>query len=169
MSTFPRARMAKVGQIEGVASVKQEHFMKRRFHNRRGQVLVLFTLVIATLLGVMALGSDVGVLYYNSIRLQKAADAAALAGAGYFEGLEDGSAPTPTCVWGIAAQNAACDYVVNNGIAKGYITAINSPAVGVSAVPVGAQSVQVQLKRTDIPVFFGSVLGLSNLAAIGNA
>ena len=32
-----------------------------------------------------------------------------------------------------------------NGIAQGYITNINSPASGVSAVPVGAQSVQVQL------------------------
>ena len=128
--------------------------------------MVLFTLVIATLLGVMALTSDIGVLYYNSIRLQKAADAAALAGAGYFG---PNNPPAPTCSWGSNAQNAACDYVVNNGIAKSYITAINSPAVGVATVPAGAQSVQVKLKRTDIPVFFGRAIGLSNLSAIGNA
>jgi hypothetical protein len=143
--------------------------MKRRFRNNRGQTAVLFTLVIASLLGTMALCSDVGVLYYSSIQLQKAADAAALAGAGYFG---PNTPPTPNCSWSSGssdAQNAACDYVINNGIAQGYITSINSPAVGVTAVPAGAQSVQVQLKRTDVPVFFGRLIGLTNLTATGNA
>ena len=141
--------------------------MKLRFRNRKGQVAILMTLAVATLLGVMSLASDVGVLYYSSIQLQKAADAAALAGAGYF-GVN--SPPTPSCNWGATdAQNGACDYVLNNGIAKGYITNINSPATDVASVPVGAQSVQVQLKRSDIPVFFGRLIGLSNLAAIGSA
>ena len=47
---------------------------------------MLFTLVIATLIGVMALASDVGVLYYNWGALQKAADSAALAGASQLTG-----------------------------------------------------------------------------------
>ncbi len=143
--------------------------MKQRFRNKRGQTAVLFTLVIASLLGAMALCSDVGVLYYTSIQLQKAADAAALAGAGFFG---PNTPQTPTCSWNSqssGAQDAACDYVLSNGIAKGYITSINSPAVGVTTVPSGAQSVQVQLKRTDIPVFFGKVIGLTSLTAIGNA
>lgn len=141
--------------------------MKLRFRNRKGQVAVLMTLGVATLLGVMGLASDVGVLYYSSVQLQKAADAAALAGASYFG---PNHPPTPSCSWGaMDAQNGACDYVVNNGISKSYIANINSPATGVSSVQVGAQSVQVQLKRTDVPVFFGRVLGLSNLAATGNA
>jgi Putative Flp pilus-assembly TadE/G-like len=58
--------------------------MKLRFRNRKGQVAILMTFAVATLLGVMGLVSDVGVLYYSSIQLQKAADAAALAGANYF-------------------------------------------------------------------------------------
>jgi putative Flp pilus-assembly TadE/G-like protein len=143
--------------------------MKRCFRNRKGQVAIVFTLVIATLLGVMSLGADVGVLYYSALQMQKASDAAALAGASYFG---PNAPPKPSCSWSSGssnAQNAACDYVLNNGIAKGYITKINSPAVGVATVPGGAQSVQVQLKRTDIPVFFGRVIGLSNMAAIGNA
>jgi len=141
--------------------------MKLRFRNRKGQVAILMTLGVATLLGVISLASDVGVLYFSSIQLQKAADSAALAGASYFG---PNHPPTPSCSWGAAdAQNGACDYVVNNGIAQGYITNINSPAIGVASVPVGAQSVQVQLKRTDIPVFFGRLIGLSNLAATGNA
>jgi len=116
--------------------------MKLRFRNRKGQVAILMTLAVATLLGVMSLTSDVGVLYYSSIQLQKAADAAAVAGANYFG---PNHPPTPSCTWGATdAQNGACDYVINNGITKGYITNINSPATGVASVPVGAQSVQVQ-------------------------
>jgi len=73
----------------------------------------------------------------------------------------DGVGCAPLIRWGAAdAQNGACDYVVSNGISKSYIANINSPATGVASVPVSAQSVQVQLKRTDIPVFFGRVLGL---------
>jgi Putative Flp pilus-assembly TadE/G-like len=143
--------------------------MKQRFRRKRGQVAILLTLALATLLGVISLCSDVGVLYYSSLRLQKAADAAALAGAGYFG---PNNPPTPTCSWGAGssdAASAACDYVVANGVAKNYITAINSPAVGIATVPAGAQSVQVQLKRTDIPVYFGRAIGLDKLAAIGNA
>src|SRR3984893_18143930 len=144
-----------------------EDKMKLRFRNHKGQVAILMTLSVATLLGVMSLASDVGVLYYSSIQLQKAADAAAVAGANYFG---PNHPPTPSCSWGATdAQNGACDYVVNNGITKGYITNINSPAIGVASVPVSAQSAQIQLKRTDVPVFFGRLLGLSNLAATGNA
>src|SRR5579863_9514713 len=50
---------------------------------RKGQMAVVMTLAIATLLGVMALGADVGVMYYQHLLLQKGADAAALAGANY--------------------------------------------------------------------------------------
>jgi Flp pilus assembly protein TadG len=49
--------------------------------SRRGQIGVVMTLVIATLLGVMTLCADVGVMYYNFLRLKKGADAAAVAGA----------------------------------------------------------------------------------------
>lgn len=134
---------------------------------QKGQILVLMTLVVATLLGAIALCSDIGVLYYSSLQLQKAADAGALAGASYF-GIN--SPPPPDCQWGYSnAQGGACDYVIKNGIRRGYIADIDSPAVGVAAVPAGAQSVQVKLKRTDVPVFFGRVIGLTNLSAIGNA
>jgi uncharacterized membrane protein len=49
----------------------------------RGQIAVVTTFAIATLLGAMALGTDVAVMYFNWVQLQKGADAAALAGAFY--------------------------------------------------------------------------------------
>jgi hypothetical protein len=56
---------------------------------RKGQIGFIATLVIATLLGVIGLGADVGVLYYHWGQLQKAADSAVLAGANYLPGNPD--------------------------------------------------------------------------------
>ncbi|HXZ88395.1 MAG TPA: pilus assembly protein TadG-related protein, partial [Candidatus Binataceae bacterium] len=52
-----------------------------------GQTAVIMTLVIATLVGAISLGADVGVLYYSWVQLQKAADSAVLAGANYLTGV----------------------------------------------------------------------------------
>jgi Flp pilus assembly protein TadG len=51
-----------------------------------GQMGIVMTLTLATLLGVMTLCADVGVMYYNYLRLQKGVEAAAFAGAHYLRG-----------------------------------------------------------------------------------
>ena len=60
--------------------------MKRRFldplKNERGATIVLVTLMLAAVLGIAALAIDVGMLYNARAEAQRAADAAALAGAG---------------------------------------------------------------------------------------
>jgi Flp pilus assembly protein TadG len=71
---------------------------------RRGQMMVVFALSAVALVGVMSLGADVGVLYYNWVQLQKAADAAALAGASYL--------PNDTTT----ATSTAQAYATNNGV-----------------------------------------------------
>jgi hypothetical protein len=55
--------------------------MKRR---NRGQVLVFFALALVVLIGLAALGIDVGYMYTVRHDLQRSADAGALAGASYF-------------------------------------------------------------------------------------
>jgi hypothetical protein len=134
---------------------------------RKGQMAILMTLVVATLLGVMALGSDVAVMYYNWMQLQKAADASALAGATYF--LTQNATqtlPSPTinagCTYATQQQNVACTYALNNyaqatDLSQGgiYVPAQTVPA----STPAGAQTIQVTLKRTNIPTFFMRVLG----------
>ena len=50
---------------------------------KRGQAVVILTLVIPALIGAVALGTDVAVFYFNWIKLQKATDAAVLGGASY--------------------------------------------------------------------------------------
>jgi hypothetical protein len=142
--------------------------MRRCKHYQKGQIAVVMTFAMATLLGAMALGTDVGVLYFNWMQLQKGADAAALAGAGEYG---PQTPPAPKCQWSAAssaAQNAACDYALKNNIKKSEIQSINAPALNLPAsshVPTGGQTVQVLLKRTDIPIYFGRVLGLGKPSA----
>jgi uncharacterized membrane protein len=49
----------------------------------RGQIAVVMMMVMIPLLGLIGLGSDIGLLYFHWGILQKAADAAVVAGAGY--------------------------------------------------------------------------------------
>jgi Putative Flp pilus-assembly TadE/G-like len=133
----------------------------------KGQIAVVMTLVIATLLGVIALGSDVAVMYYNWMQLQKSADASALAGATYFlkqNATQTLPSPTinPACTYATQQQNVACRYALNNyaqaaDLSQGgiYVPAQTVPA----STPAGAQTIQVTLTRTNIPVFFMRLLG----------
>src|SRR5260370_6011360 len=50
---------------------------------RRGQIAVAMMLVMIPLLGMIGLGTDLGLLFFHWGIVQKAADSAVLAGAGY--------------------------------------------------------------------------------------
>ncbi len=107
----------------------------------RGQVAVITTLILASLLGAVALGTDVALRYYNWVQLQKAADAAVLAGANY---LPYDSADATTI-----AQN----YATQNGVAA-------SEIVFTTVAPDG-MSITMLVSRS-VPYFFARVLGLIN-------
>jgi len=113
-----------------------------------GQMAVVFALAAVTLCGVMALGADVGVLYYNWVQLQKAADAAALAGAQILG--QDPSDPTPATA--TLATTTAQTYATNNGVSANDL---------VTATPQsGNTQMSVSIKRT-VPYSFARVLGLT--------
>lgn len=140
--------------------------MKRRRHFLKGQMAVVMTFAIATLLGAMALGTDLAVVYFNWVLLQKGADIAALAGAEYFRQTPPPAVSNPKCPGGAlngpntAAENGACAYAIINGAAPSEILQINSPATSGPGltVPAGVETVQVYLKRTNIPLYFLKVL-----------
>src|SRR5881275_342116 len=73
------------------SNLKENETMGRTTMNagrnrQRGQSIVLLALMMPALCGAMAFGVDTANLYYNWTRLQEAADAAAISGAGYLPG-----------------------------------------------------------------------------------
>jgi hypothetical protein len=106
---------------------------------RSGQIIPVLAAALPALLGAIALVSDVGLLYYNWVVLQKAADSAALAGASYLP-----ESPAQ-------AISTAQSYVTLNSVALTEITS--------TVVSPDDTSLTVQLRRT-VPYNFAVLLGL---------
>lgn len=115
--------------------------MKPVLRESKGQVIVVFTLGLVTLLGMIAFGTDVAVMYANWEHLQKAVDAAALAGANYL--------PNDPAT----AQLTAERYAELNGLGQSEITAMQ--------VSSDDQQITVSASRV-VAYYFGRVLGLTS-------
>jgi Putative Flp pilus-assembly TadE/G-like len=136
--------------------------MKKIFANSRGQVAVLYAGIAAVLIGAIALGSDVAVMYVNWQQMQKTADAAAIAGANYLAGYTFTGTPASGCSGEPdAAQTAACTYAVDNGIAVSDLT-LTEPTLTTIQV-VAAQS------GSETPYLFAKVLGMGSYAVSATA
>ena len=116
--------------------------MKKRTRASRGQMAVIFALALPTMLGAVALCTDVGVMYVNWAELQKAADAAVLAGAN--RGLPYDAA---------LATDTAQQYAEMNGISKDEILS--------TTVAPNGMSLSMTLQRK-VSYVFGRVLGLTS-------
>jgi hypothetical protein len=117
------------------------------------------TLALTALLGALALGTDVAVIYLNWMQLRKAADSAALAGAAYLGPFAATPAASIGCSWesgGNPAYDIACSYAESNGIAAGEILSIGPAAAlpPAATIPPGAETLRVSLRRSAIPMFF---------------
>ncbi len=129
--------------------------MKPRSGYMKGQMAVVMTFAIATLLGAMALGTDVAVMYFNWVQLQKAADAAALAGANYLASTNtfDSTQVASGCdAYNDDPKKAACTYAVKNGMNVSEVT-VNEPGQNLPA-SAPTPNIQVALSRaqSDGPV-----------------
>src|ERR1700674_3413369 len=117
----------------------------------RGQIAVVLTLAMVTLLGVM---------YANWVKSQKTVDAAALAGANYVNGGIAFSDVASQCTGKPDdAQKAACTYVQKNGLAVDSANLkINEPGINLPAC-APTPNIQVWAHRTT-PAYFGVLIGL---------
>jgi len=104
-----------------------------------GQIIVVIAIAATALVGALSLGTDVGVFYFNWMQMQKAADAAVLAGASYLP-----SDP-------VAAIATTATYAEQNGVAP---TEIVSTSVGDNG-----NSITISVRRS-VPTYFARVLGL---------
>jgi hypothetical protein len=134
--------------------------MKAILSKSRGQITVLYAGIAAVLIGAIALGSDVAVMYMDWQQMQKTADAAAIAGGNYLAGYTFTGTPATGCdTQPDAATKAACTYAVNNGL----------PASNATFSEPTTSTIQVVAHKDTQPYFFGKVLGLDTYAVSATA
>jgi len=141
--------------------------MNGRSRFAKGQVMALFTLVLPVLLGALCLGADFAIIYFNWAVVQKAADAAALAGASQLTGVP-GSAPSVQA----AATNYVNGYACLNGISNTASSGLCSPSAAhtdnIVFTNVTDTQVSVGIKRS-VPYFFGKMIGLQQASVAAKA
>jgi Putative Flp pilus-assembly TadE/G-like len=136
--------------------------MNRLRKKSKGQFIVVWTIAIVALLGAIALCTDIAIIYYNYVKLQKAADSAALAGANYLETFSPALAVpslAPGCSGGEDWWNVACTYTVLNGAQTPEATIVSPAPDAPAGLPANTKTIEVTLIRNDIPAYFARALG----------
>jgi Flp pilus assembly protein TadG len=125
--------------------------MKRFLGSQDGSAAVLIVLCMTVLIGFMGLVIDSGLMFFNRTQLQKAVDAAALAGA-YDLPMNPGS----------AASDAAT-YLQSNGVTAGVdqtsITYNGNPTSG--SGPYSASQLWKVTAQRQVPAGFGGLVGFT--------
>jgi hypothetical protein len=138
----------------------------------RGQTLVLVALTLVTLLAMAALAIDVVTLYVAKSEAQRAADAAALAGAKAFVDSGVTTDPTNSSLQTLAQSMATA--IINAMIGQNKVSGtppqLASPP-SFNFTQDGNPRITVTLQRTDLPIFFARIWGgtLANVSATATA
>ena len=138
----------------------------------RGQTLVLVALTLVSLLAMAALAIDVVTLYVAKSEAQRAADAAALAGAKAFVDSGVTTDPTNSSLQTLAQSMATA--IINAMIGQNKVAGTapqlaSAPSFDFSQA--GNPRITVILQRTDLPIFFARIWGgtLANVSATATA
>ena len=115
---------------------------------QRGQILVIFSLSIFVFIGLCGVVVDVAWYWANNLRMQRAADAAALAGVVWLPG------DVPK------ADNAAYAEATKNG----YTTGVNGYTVTPVQDPTNARRLVVTINGP-VPTFFAHLFGINSFQA----
>src|SRR5689334_13170558 len=138
----------------------------------RGVTILLVAVALVVILGLAALGIDVVTLYVARTEAQRAADAAALAGArafvasGFTSGqlgpVSSSAAQDQVCVnggsVGAAAANQEAQAVAAQNQIAGQAASIQSILCNFSPQPENPR-ITVSIQRTDLPTFFSRIWG----------
>ena len=138
---------------------------RRRARRRKGQTLIIFALSFTVLLGVAGLAIDGARLFDMYARMQRAAEAGALAGVLYMP--NNYSSPLPPPGDGNSAVSRALEETIKNGF--------GSPLPpNVSDCPTPTKSVQVAVctvpnRSTDLQVIVTMTVNVVLLSGLGVA
>jgi len=151
----------------------QKKLLSRRCHHERGQTIILVAISIVSLLAMAALAIDVVTLYVARSEIQRAADAAAVAGA---KALADSGIttllitdPKFTTVqsWAPNVANAQISAVLQNNLVAG--TAPSLVSSPIDWARQGNPHITVNLQRTNLPTFFSKIWGGSAASVTATA
>lgn len=141
-----------------------------RRSGERGQTIILVAVSLVTLLAMAALAIDVVTLYVARSEMQRAADAAALAGAKAFvdSGITSLATTDPNYAGvqnlaQVMAKAAINSIVPQNRIAGTAPVLVGAPAFDFTRP--GNPQLTVTLQRTDLPTYFARIWG-SRLATV---
>ncbi|HVB34686.1 MAG TPA: pilus assembly protein TadG-related protein [Patescibacteria group bacterium] len=142
-------------------AIMQKRNHGSRARDERGATLVFIGLSMAALLGVMALAIDLGMLYVGRGEAQRAADAAALAGAQVFSqsGCTSGDCSADTTTQA-AAKAQAITVGDTNYVLQQQVN-IASSDVALNFPQATEPQVTVTVRRSSIPLIFAQVFGKS--------
>lgn len=132
----------------------------RQRRAERGQTIVLVAVALVSLLGMAALAIDVTTLYVARGELQRAADAAALAGAKAF--VDSGVTSDPANITRQTLAQTMATGVINSILAQNQVS--GAAPILVAATPdlttrPGNPQISVTLQRTNLPTFFARIWG----------
>jgi hypothetical protein len=141
--------------------------IKRDRRGERGVSLLLVAAGIFSILAMAGLAIDVATLYAANSDAQKAADAAALAGAKMFVMSSSTSGggvdPNDVCTNGAAqttmANVAALAAAQANTVGGATAQITNVTCIGTTANPAPNPRIKVTVGRTDLPLFFARIFG----------
>lgn len=132
--------------------------IRSRLDDRRGSALVLVVVAMVGLLSLMALALDLGMLRTAHGEAQRAADAAALAGASAFMEMAADAA-------GSTARQRALDYVGRNTLQG---TAFSADEATVEVLPL-LRRVRVKVRKPAVSTWFARVFGVNSAAVSARA
>jgi hypothetical protein len=141
----------------------QRDILSRRHHHERGQTIILVAISLVSLLAMAALAIDIVTLYSARSEIQRAADAAAVAGA---KAVADSGVttllltdPNFTTVqpWATTAATNQINAVLQNNLIAGQApTLVSAP---VDWTRQGNPHITVSLKSSNLPSFFSKIWG----------
>jgi hypothetical protein len=147
--------------------------LSRQRPNERGQTIILVAISIVSLLAMAALAIDVVTLYVARSDIQRAADAAAVAGA---KALADSGITTLLTTdpnfatvqpWARNVANTQINAVLQNNLVAGTApTLVSSP---IDWIRQGNPHITVNLQRTNLPTFFSKIWGGSAASVTATA
>ncbi|CAA9317531.1 MAG: hypothetical protein AVDCRST_MAG68-2740 [uncultured Gemmatimonadetes bacterium] len=132
--------------------------IRSRLDDRQGSALVLVVVAMVGLLSMMALAVDLGMLRTAHGEAQRAADAAALAGASAFMEMAPTEAAAP-------ARQRALDYVGRNTL-RG--TAFRAEEATVEVLPP-LKRVRVRVRKPAVSTWFARIFGVNSAAVSARA